>query len=181
MPISPITSFPPVVPAHPKLLILGSMPGVRSLELGQYYGHPRNLFWPFMGELCGIPPELPYTARIARLRRSGIALWDILHRCARPGSLDADIALGSEEPNDLAGLLEAHPEIRAVCFNGKKAEQAFHRHVRPQLPVSLLNRVTLLPLPSTSPANAAIPRAEKLARWRAITQFLIADDVLRRR
>lgn len=172
MSVSPVTGFPPVVPAHPKLLILGSMPGVRSLELGQYYGHPRNLFWPFMGELCNIPPELPYATRIARLLQTGIALWDVLHRCTRPGSLDADIAPHSEESNDLAGLLDTHPGIRAICFNGKKAEQAFHRHVRPQFPAPLLDRFTLLPLPSTSPANAALSRAEKLARWRAITQFL---------
>ena len=164
-----VTSFPPMVAPDARVLILGSMPGIRSLELNQYYGHPRNLFWAFMGEICGASLELDYQSRVEILQQSGIALWDVLKHCERKGSLDADIVASSEIPNDIPGLLNEYPEICVLAFNGKKAEKTFRKYIRAALP----NReFKWLPLPSTSPANASIAKTKKLERWMKIRKYL---------
>jgi double-stranded uracil-DNA glycosylase len=163
----PLTSFEPVIDTNATVLILGSMPGSRSLRIGQYYGHPQNLFWPFMEEILGVPRALPYGERLLALQAAGIALWDVLAECEREGSLDAAIIPASEQPNDFAWLLTTYPNIARVCFNGAKAANAFARHVTPTLAPAIHNRLTLIPLPSTSPANRAMPTADKLTRWRA--------------
>jgi TDG/mug DNA glycosylase family protein len=163
-----VESFPPQVAPGCELLILGTVPSVRSLELRQSYGHRQNLFWPFMGELFDAGPELAYAERIARLQRRGIGIWDVLERCERRGSLDSAIVADSEVANDIPGLLIAHPGIRAIALNGGKARQSFRRHVVPRLDAALRARITQLDLPSTSPANASIPRALKLERWRTL-------------
>jgi TDG/mug DNA glycosylase family protein len=161
-----LVSFPPVISPAATVLILGSMPGSRSLRLGQYYGHPQNLFWPFMEEILGIPRTQPYADRLEGLLAEGVALWDVLKECEREGSLDADIVPESERPNDFPWLLEEYPNIRRICFNGSKAATAFQRHVLPNLPQAKRNTLTLIPLPSTSPANRSIPTEQKLERWR---------------
>lgn len=166
-----VESFPPQVAPGCVLLILGTVPSVRSLELRQSYGHRHNLFWPFMGELFDAGPELPYAERIARLQRRGIGIWDVLECCERPGSLDSAIVRGSEVANDIPGLLQVQPGIRAIALNGGKAQQSFRRHVVPQFDTAMRERVALLDLPSTSPANASIPRALKLERWRTLQHW----------
>ena len=148
------------------------MPGVRSLQLAQYYGHPHNLFWPFMQALCGVPADAAYETRIAALNAAGVGLWDVLQACERSGSLDSEIAAGSEVPNAIGELAANHPSLRALAFNGGKAWQSFRRHVQPQLPATVAARVALCPLPSTSPANASVPRAAKLDRWLALREWL---------
>lgn len=163
-----VSSFPPQVGAGCRLLLLGSVPSVRSLALGQSYGHPHNLFWPLMGEMFQAGPELPYAERIRRLHARGIGIWDVLRDCERPGSLDASIVRGSEVANDIAGLLADQPTIRAIGLNGGKAQEAFRRHVVPTLDAARLARLTVLPLPSTSPANASMPAAAKRERWRVL-------------
>jgi len=157
-----IRSFAPLVDAASRVLVLGSMPGVASLEADRYYAHARNQFWPIVGRLCGFDPALPYDTRLAHLRAHGIALWDVAGECIRPGSLDARIQAGSVSPNDIGGLLAHHPGIARVRFNGAAAEALFRRHVLPTLdPVP-----DLLRLPSTSPAHAAMGFEAKLAAWR---------------
>lgn len=164
-----VNSFPPIVSKRARVLILGSMPGIRSLELNQYYGHPRNLFWTFMDEICGASPDFEYQQRTDKLQQLGIAIWDVLQHCERKGSLDADIVSNSEIPNDIPGLLFKYPDIQVIAFNGKKAEQTFRKYISPDLS----NReIILLPLPSTSPANASLPKTEKLKRWMAIKKHL---------
>ena len=160
-----LISFAPVVTPNVTVLILGSMPGNQSLRLGQYYGNPHNFFWPFMQEIYGVDRHLPYAERLAQLQRAGVALWDVLKECEREGSLDTAIVPASELPNDFAWLLDAYPTIQRICFNGSKAATAFARHVLPTLPAARLDSLTLIPLPSTSPANGSIPTADKLARW----------------
>lgn len=161
-----LTSFAPVAATSARVLILGSMPGAASLAARQYYAHPRNAFWRIMGELAGAHPDLPYDERLARLQARGIALWDVLRHCERPGSLDADIAPASMIANDFAGLFAAQPGITHVLFNGATAEQCFRRHVLPGLDAALAARLTLIGLPSTSPAHAGMAYETKLARWR---------------
>lgn len=160
-----IYSFPPIVDYHANRLILGSMPGIASLQAQQYYAHARNLFWPIMGELVGATPTLEYTQRIEMLQKSGIALWDVLQSCLRVGSLDSAIATDSLIPNDFAAFFAQYPHIRRVYFNGTKAENCFHQHVLPSLPNLALQCSRL---PSTSPAHAALSYAQKLVAWRAV-------------
>jgi len=166
-----VESFPPQLAADCVLLILGTVPSVRSLELRQSYGHKHNLFWPFMGEMFDAGPELAYAERIARLQRHGIGIWDVLERCERRGSLDSAIVPDSEVANDIAGLLVSHRGIRAIALNGGKARQSFRRHIVPRLDAALRARITQIDLPSTSPANASIPRARKLERWRQLQDW----------
>ncbi len=167
-----LTGFPAVVGTRPTILILGSMPGERSLTMREYYGHPQNSFWRIMGTLCGAAPELPYEKRLAALRRSGIALWDVLKHCERIGSGDGDIRRESEVPNAIGDLLTKHPTIQAVALNGGKARQAFRRHIQPTLPDAVKAHLTILELPSTSPACAMISYKEKLQRWREVERHL---------
>jgi len=166
-----VTSFPAQVGPGCVLLILGTAPSVRSIELGQSYGHRQNLFWPFMGELFGAGPELAYAERIARLQRIGIGIWDVFESCERAGSLDSSIVRASEVANDIPGLLGIQPAIRAIAVNGGRAQQAFRRLIVPQLAPLLRRRLTVLDLPSTSPANASMSRAVKLDRWRILREW----------
>jgi hypoxanthine-DNA glycosylase len=166
-----VESFPPQVAPGCVLLILGTVPSVRSLELRQSYGHRFNLFWPFMGELFDAGPQLPYAERIARLQRRGIGIWDVLERCERPGSLDSSIIRASEVANDIPRLLRTHPGIRAIALNGGRAQQSFRRHIGPRLDQAMHERIALLELPSTSPANASMSRAAKFARWEVLRDW----------
>ena len=120
-----------------------------------------------MQELYGVARELPYAERVASLQSKGVALWDVLKECEREGSLDTAIVPASELPNDFPWLLSAYPNIQRIGLNGSKAATAFNRHVLPLLTSDIRDRVTLIPLPSTSPANRTISTADKLARWRA--------------
>ncbi|MBK8066111.1 MAG: DNA-deoxyinosine glycosylase [Rhodanobacteraceae bacterium] len=153
-------SFPPLVATGARLLILGSMPGAASLAAQQYYAHPRNAFWPILAAWCGVAADAPYSVRVDALARAGIALWDVLAQCRRPGSLDSAIDPLSAQPNAIGALLDAHPGIVRVCFNGGAAADLHGRHGLPGPP-----RVELVRLPSTSPAHAGMPLAEKLRRW----------------
>lgn len=166
-----VESFPPQVGAGCRLLLLGTVPSIASLAMRQSYAHPHNLFWPFMGVLYGAGPELPYAERIARLHALGIGIWDVLERCERPGSLDSGMVPASEVPNDIPGLLRAEPSIAAVALNGVKAQQVFARRIAPAIDAARRARLAVLALPSTSPANASIPRAAKLERWRELLRW----------
>jgi len=165
--MSRVHGFPPVAGPSARRLILGSMPGKASLEAGQYYAHPRNLFWRIAEEVLGVPASLPYDARCSALVDAGVALWDVLRTCTRSSSLDSDIIEDSIVPNDLGSFLDAHPGVTAIYFNGAKAMSVYDRHVHPTLspPSSTIPRIQL---PSTSPANAAIPFDVKLEAWSAV-------------
>ncbi|ARU31357.1 DNA-deoxyinosine glycosylase [Sulfuriferula sp. AH1] len=163
--MSHITSFAPVENSAANILILGSMPGVASLRSGQYYAHPRNLFWRIMGTLIQLDPESPYEQRIEALRHARIALWDVLHSCKREGSLDTSIDKATQTPNDFGTFFLQHTHITHVFFNGTAAEQAYRTLVLPNMEI---NRIEYQRLPSTSPANASIPLERKLGAWQAI-------------
>ncbi len=144
------------------------MPGIASLRAGEYYAHPRNLFWRFMEAVLAVDMSAPYDQRVAQLLARGASLWDVLKSCTRETSLDSDIVPSSIVPNDFAGLFEAYPSIRTVCFNGAKAASTFRKHVLPGLPDS--NGIVFHDLPSTSPANASIPFDKKLAAWEVVAR-----------
>ena len=158
--------FPPVHAPGAKVLILGSLPGVRSLREQQYYAQPQNAFWRIMGALCGAGPELTYEARLARLTEHGVALWDVLAAGRRPGSLDSAIDRTTAVTNDFASFFELNPSIGSIFFNGATAADLYRRKVLPGLAprFAAIERRTL---PSTSPAHARMRFAEKLAHWSA--------------
>ncbi|HVT32765.1 MAG TPA: DNA-deoxyinosine glycosylase [Rhodanobacteraceae bacterium] len=166
-----VASFAPQVGDGCRVLVLGTVPSLSSLAMRQSYAHPHNLFWPFMGELYGAGPELAYAERIARLHAAGVGIWDVLRHCERSGSLDSSILVESEVANDIPGLLDAYPTIRAVALNGGKAQQVFARRIQPCIDPARFASIEMLALPSTSPANASIPRGVKLDRWRVLLRW----------
>lgn len=165
-----VESFPPQVATGCRVLVLGTAPSVRSLAAQQSYAHPQNLFWPLMGEFFDAGPELAYAQRIARLHAIGLGIWDVLACCERLGSLDSSIVKSSEIANDIPALLAQYPSIRAIALNGGKAQQSFRRLIPQQS--EFVQRVVLLDLPSTSPANASITRNNKRERWRVVLEYL---------
>lgn len=158
--------FPPVHAPGARVLILGSLPGVRSLKEQQYYAQPQNAFWRIMGVVCGAGPELAYEARLDRLNEHGIALWDVLAAGRRPGSLDSAIDRATAVTNDFASFFELNPSIGSIFFNGATAADLYRRKVLPALAPTFAG-IPRRTLPSTSPAHARMPFAEKLAHWSA--------------
>jgi hypoxanthine-DNA glycosylase len=156
--------FEPVVDAHTRLLILGSLPGDASLRAGQYYGHPRNAFWRLIGGVIGRDlAALPYEDRLTALKAAGVGLWDVIASAERPGSLDA--AIRQPEAADLRGLVQGLPALRAVAFNGGTAAR-LGRAVLADPP-----GLALIDLPSSSPAHAR-PFADKAAAWAVLAEPL---------
>lgn len=154
----------PIIDGNSKILILGSMPGKRSLDMQQYYAHPQNRFWKMLAEIFSCPVAEDYAGRTGFLKEHKIALWDVLGYCQRQGSLDSDIK--NEQPNDITGLLNAYPDIEAVFCNGGKAGTAFRKYFGKDisLPVFYLH--------STSPANARMRLDDLAEEWQVIMQFL---------
>jgi hypoxanthine-DNA glycosylase len=153
-----LSGLAPVAGPGARLLVLGSFPGAASLEAQQYYGHPRNHFWPILAALwdAGLP-AMPYAERIAEVQRRGLAIWDVYGACRRAGSLDS--AIEDAVPNDLAGLAARLPRLAAIAHTGGESARA--------MPVTRALGLPVVRLPSTSPANASWSFERKLAAWRA--------------
>ena len=146
------------------MLILGTLPGERSLAEQRYYAHPQNRFWHLVGTAIGKDLQsLDYDARVAALRAARIGLWDTIASARRDGSLDA--AIREVEHNPLAELAASLPDLRAVAFNGAKSAAIGMRLLAD-------SGVAMLPLPSSSPANASIRLADKEKLWAALADFL---------
>ncbi len=153
-----LQGLPPVIARGTRLVILGSFPGVVSLQAQQYYGHPRNHFWPLLSAIWGVDlVSLPYSQRLAAARQRGLGLWDVYASCRRQGSLDS--AIESAEFNDLASLRRRAPQLQMVAHNGGESARAMKQIVALGLPVQRL--------PSSSPANASWSFDRKLDAWRA--------------
>lgn len=150
-------SFPPIMGTTPKILILGSMPGQKSLEENQYYAHPQNLFWSIIQHTFGCPVGSAYDSRIECLVKNHIALWDVIGSCHREGSLDS--AIKNAQVNPILQLVKEKPSIRTIVLNGKTASKIFYKEF------PKWDYTNICVLPSTSPANASIPRTEKIKQW----------------
>jgi TDG/mug DNA glycosylase family protein len=165
-----VRSFPPVADERSRVLVLGSMPGVRSLRAHQYYGNPNNHFWRILYALAeNREPDPDYESRIAFALRHGVALWDTIASCVRPGSLDSDIR--EPVPNDIPGLLRRYPNIEAIACNGAKSHAMLMKYYGRDPSVAAR---TVLKLPSTSPIPTPRYRgfADKLEAWRALSAWL---------
>jgi len=168
--MSSVTGFAPLLTPNARVLVLGSMPGVASLAAGQYYAHPRNAFWPVMASILGFAENLDYAQRVSALMNRGIAVWDVLKHCSRSGSADTAIDPTSMVINDFSGLFAQCPRIALVACNGAAAWRLYRRHVLPNLS-SLQQGITLLQLPSTSPAYAALSVSDKRRAWGVLDQW----------
>jgi len=166
---APDRCFPPVAPRGATTLILGSLPGQRSLEMQQYYAHPHNAFWKLVAGIFEADAALPYARRVALLKSHGIALWDVLAAAERPGSLDSSIVHSTASVNDFEAFFRKHPGIRRVFFNGRMAESIYRRRVLPKLAAPFAH-IRYECLPSSSPAHAGMPFAKKLGIWRGIRE-----------
>lgn len=156
-------SFSPIADNDANILILGTMPGTKSLELNQYYGHNQNNFWKFMFTIFKEDFSNDYETKKVLLQKNKIALWDVLQFCDRVGSLDS--AIKNEIANDFETFLKEHSNIKTILFNGQKAAAFFKKYVQ------LKNSYQLITLPSTSPANASKTYQSKLEEWQIISSF----------
>ena len=156
-------SFLPSIDDSSQILILGSMPGVKSLEEQQYYAHPQNRFWKVMGAICNEPNlhQLDYQQKLKILLQNNIALWDTIKFCKRDGSLDSDIQ--NETPNDIYGLLKKFPKLKTICLNGNKSYSTFKKYFP-----DLLEKYSCHKMPSTSPANAKYSLDALIKDWSSI-------------
>ena len=159
-----------------RILILGSMPSVVSLQKQQYYAHSRNAFWRIMAALFNEGKPIPYHQAEQLLEREGIAVWDVLKSCTRKGSLDSAIDKNSLEINDFVSLFSRFTRIKYVFFNGGMAESFYKKHVYQTLAIEFRS-YKYAKLPSTSPAYAAMPYKDKLAAWAELEALSRATKV----
>lgn len=149
-------SFEPICAPDARVLIVGSMPSVKSLAEAQYYAHPRNAFWPILFDIFGEARTDDYDKKRALIRAHALALWDVAAVCEREGSLDSDMR--DVAYNDFDGLFARCPDIGAVLCNGGTAHSLFLRS-------GAAGGRRVVRLPSTSPAYT-MPFERKLAAWR---------------
>ena len=159
-------SFPPIFDFEARVLVLGSLPGDRSLAAQRYYAHPQNQFWQLMSPVVGCDlATLDYEDRLAALRASGVALWDVIGSARRTGSSDA--AILDAEGNDIVALIGRLPELRAVAFNGGTALKQGLKLLGPNYAGP-----TIVALPSSSPLHT-IGVAAKQPAWNQLAAFLL--------
>ncbi len=163
-----LKSFDYIVNDNTHTMVIGSMPGVASLNAGEYYAHKHNLFWQLVFEAFGEEYSSPdFNTKTTLLLAHGIGLWDAAKSCTRDGSLDTNIK--NVIPNDFKMLFQKYPNIKRLLFNGQKAFQLFKKYNAP-----LLNDLDYIILPSTSPANASIPLCQRKQAWiRALTNVFL--------
>ncbi len=160
-PIPPVFSRDLQMP--PRVLILGSFPSVRSREVGFFYGHPQNRFWRVMAAVLQARVPITTAEKTALLIHHGIALWDVIASCDLKGSADSSIT--NVTPTDLSPILSGGT-VRAVFTNGGTATRLYRRYQQPA------TGLPAIPLPSTSPANAARSLNDLTAAWRIIRLYL---------
>lgn len=160
------TAFAPVTDAETRVLLLGSLPGEKSLAAGEYYANRGNAFWWLLGEVLGEQglAAMPYAERLALLRHHRIGLWDVIESARRQGSLDT--AIREATHRDLAAFAATLPSLRLIGFNGGKAAKDGRRQLS-----GVERRWALLDLPSSSGAHASMSKADKLAVWRQIEGY----------
>ncbi len=153
-------SFPPIVNSLTRTLILGSLPGDRSLAQQAYYAHPQNRFWRIFIQIFNASASMDYSDKVNLLLENGIGLWDVCAEASRQGSMD--LAIQNERPNQIIELLTKYPSITQIVFNGQKAHNLYLKHFEKK--EGIIYRC----LPSTSPANAKSNLESLIEHWRII-------------
>ncbi len=159
-------SFEPIIDRRSRLLILGSLPGVRSLMENEYYGNWQNKFWKIIFSVFGRPLCTDYISKVLFLHDHNIALWDVIKSADRSGSSDSNIKAAIA--NDIPKLLQDHPGISFIIFNGQFAFKSYRNFFgKPQMPFEVLL--------STSPACAGRDK-EKHEMWERAVKGALGDD-----
>ena len=159
--------FPPLISPTARILVLGSLPGGRSIETSQYYANSKNAFWSIAALYHPSMPKI-YSRRAVWLARRRVAIWDVLAGATRAGSLDANIAKDAI-PNNFRALFHVYPNLKLICFNGDKPSKLYRKFVMPKLSDEQ-RRIAQQTLPSTSSARASMTLEEKARRWRVVWQ-----------
>ena len=152
-----VHGFDPVWDGRARVLVLGTLPSVKSREENFYYGHPRNRFWKLLSLLFGASEPRSVAEKKALLLENGVALWDVVRGCDIRRS--ADVTIRNAVPNDIRPILEG-ADIRLICANGAKAKELYDRLILP------LTGREAIALPSISPANAAFSPDRLAEAWR---------------
>lgn len=155
-----IQSFPPLLSATPKVLILGTMPSVKSLEQQEYYGNRQNVFWKLLFAVFEEPLSTVYQSKVNLIQNHHLALWDVLQSCEREGSLDS--AIKAEYPNNIPQLLQDYPSIQLIVFSSQNAAKYFKKYIGIEVGIPMVT------LPSPSGANARMTFDEKLKAWSSL-------------
>ena len=149
--------FEPVYDKRSTILILGTMPSVKSRETDFYYGHPQNRFWKVIAQVTGEKVPITIREKKALLLRNGIAIWDVIKECDIVGSDDSSIK--NVVPADIKGILDM-TGIKNVYGNGAKACELYEKFILQD------TKIPIIKLPSTSPANAAYSLEKLVDIWR---------------
>ena len=163
MTIKTKSSFNPISDKNTAILILGSLPGDRSIELREYYGHPRSRFWKIISSITNSPLPISYPDKKQMLLDHRIGVWDVAHSAQRSGSLDT--AIKDEVPNDVEGFIEKHEHLKIIAFNGAKTEKLYDKYFR------RISGIKYLSLPSSSPANAKYDVDSLCEKWRQVIEI----------
>jgi hypoxanthine-DNA glycosylase len=150
----------PIIDDASGVLVLGSLPSVKSLEKQEYYGNPSNRFWKVLSAVVGTPVPTSYPDKLDFLHTNHIALWDVIEHAERKGSMDS--AISNETVNDIPAMLRRHTSIHTVAFNGAKAADTFRRHI---LNMDIGREVRMLTLRSTSAANMQFSMEQMIENW----------------
>lgn len=156
-----VHSFEPVYDKASEILILGTLPSVKSRENNFYYGHKQNRFWKVLATLLKEPVPDTIEEKKAMLLAHRIALWDVIQSCDIKGSSDSSIK--NVQPTDIGMILEK-TNITRIYANGNKAGQLYKRY---QFPVTGIEAMVL---PSTSPTNAAWSLERLCEAWHVILE-----------
>lgn len=154
------TSFDPISNSDTTILILGTMPGDKSIELGEYYGHSRNKFWKIISTITENDLPITYKDKTTLLLKTGIGIWDVAHRAIRKGSLDS--AIKNEQPNELTNFINNHNDLKVIGFNGTKSQALYDKYFERE------SGIQYILLPSTSPANTGIDFDSMCRKWKQI-------------
>jgi hypoxanthine-DNA glycosylase len=154
------SSFDPISDSNSKILILGTMPGDKSIELNEYYAHSGNRFWKIIAEITENDIPRNYDDKKKLLLKSQIAIWDVVYKAERKGSLDIEIK--KEVPNNLNKFIKEHKKLKIIVFNGKKSETLFNKYFKRETDIKYIS------LPSTSPANTRLSYDKLCKIWSEI-------------
>jgi hypoxanthine-DNA glycosylase len=160
------TSFLPISNPETEILILGTLPGEKSLQMQEYYAHPQNKFWRIIAAITNSNFPVSYCDKRDILIKHKIGVWDVVGEAKRIGSLDSNIF--DETPNDLDEFIANHKRLKVVGFNGAKAVKLFDKYF------GRYENIRYVALPSSSPANARISFDEICVRW----QEILSEDLL---